>query len=85
MYCKVLIDVTYYVFIVGTLSPSTISAMDTTSVTIPTVDTTAGDISPSTSTNLCAISPSNTACIMAIGDDETGNDTICCICTYIHT
>ena len=99
VYCKVLIDVIYYVFIVGTLSTSTISAMDTTSVTIPIIHTTASatftiptitasDISPSTSANLCAVSPSSTACIMAVEDDETGNDTIWCVhmCVrmYVH-
>ena len=57
-------------------SPSTINAMGTTSFTIPTIPTTASsDISPSTSTNPCTVSPSSTACMMAIeGDDETDND-----------
>ena len=88
MYCKVLIDVIHYVFIVGTLSTSTINPMSTTSFTIPTISTTASDISPSTSINLCAVSPSSTACIMAIEDDETGNDTIwyvhTCVRMYVH-
>ena len=81
-YCEVFIDVINYVFIVVTLSPSTVNVTGTTSFTT-TISTTASDISPSTSTNLCAVSPSSTACIMAIGDDETGNDT--CVCTYVHT
>ena len=67
--------------------------MGTTSLTIPTtIDTTASsDISPSTSPNLCAVSPSSTACMMAIEDDDEtgndtiGNDTICYVCTYVQT
>lgn len=62
-------------FVVGT---STINAMVTPSFTISTIPTTASsDITSSTATNLCAVNPSSTACMMAIeDDDETGNDTI---------
>ena len=79
---QVFVDVINHVIIVVLLSPSTVNVTGTTSFTT-TISTTASDISPSTSTNLCAVSPSSTACIMAIEDDETGNDT--CVCTYVHT
>ena len=54
---------------------------------ITPINTTSSPTQPSSSNNLCAVSPSSTACTMAIEDDDTGNDVICylvhtCICTY---
>ena len=42
---------------------------------ISTINTTGSTTQLSMS--ICADSPSSTACMMAIEDDETGNDTIC--------
>ena len=60
-----------------TLFSSTVGVMTTiiASSTISTINTTGSTTQPSMS--ICADSPSSTACMMAIEDDETGNDAIC--------
>ena len=50
-----------------------------------TISPTGSLTQPTTSNNLCAVSPRSTQCMMAIEDDDTGNDAICYIySTYIH-
>ena len=72
--------------VLKTLFSSTVKSI-TTTLPITPINTTGSPTQPSSSNNLCAVSPSSTACMMAIEDDDTGNDAICdivhtCICTY---
>ena len=64
---------------------STVESM-TATMPISLSDTTSSPTQPSTkNNNLCTVSPSSTQCMMAIEDDDTGNDAICYIVhTYIH-
>ena len=84
--CVCVSYVIYYVCIVGKLTSSTTDAMGTSNFISSTTDITTSGTSPSASINRCIVSPSSTACMMAIeDDDETGNDTICYIRTYVCT
>ena len=68
------------IYVCMTLFSSTVDVMTAiiANSTISTINATGSTTQPSMS--ICADSPSSTACMMAIEDDETGNDTIIMLC-----